>query len=463
VLGALALGAVLLSAGGAAAHGPDEPVQPGGRRGISVLQLQGYLDPPVAALATRTLAQANRDRTSLVVIQLDSNGVLATDVAPLVQAIRRSRVPIVVWVGPSGAHAQGGAALLAEAAPVLFVGQGSDIGPATPVRLDHPDAVPDSAVRAELARLAGANRRNPVRAQELTTMSVGATVGAATGVTNGARPTLGEVVVTVDGQEVHTAAGVIRLSTATVVGTGTGRRRQPNQDVVFASLGIGARVQHELISPRLAYLLLVVGLALIVFEFFAASVGFGSAVGAICLVSSCYGFSHLPVEVWAAVLIGLAIVAFGIDVQAGQLGPWTAIATAALLGGSLTLYGGSSRLRVPWWELILVVAAALAFFVAAVPAFVRARFSTPTVGREGLIGELGEAEVPVDPDGVVVIRGSRWRARTNRATPIAVGASARVVSVEGLVLEVEPEEGAARDYRDRARSRSKQPGGAGPG
>ena len=107
-----------------------------------------------------------------------------------------------------------------------------------------------------------------------------------------------------------------------------------------------------------------------------------------------------------------------------RLGAWTGIATVGLVVGSFALFGGSSRLHVPWWEVALVVLAVLAFFVGAVPAFVRARFSTPTVGREGLIGELAQAEVPVDPDGVVVIRGSRWRARTNRATPILAGASA---------------------------------------
>ncbi len=207
----------------------------------------------------------------------------------------------------------------------------------------------------------------------------------------------------------------------------------------------------------------MVGLALIVFEFFAASVGFGSAVGAVCLISACYGFSHLPVVAWAAVVVGLAVLAYAIDVQAGRLGAWTVVATLALLAGSIALFGGSSRLHLPWWELVLVLLAVLAFFVGAVPAFVRARFSTPTVGREGLIGEFGEAEVAVDPDGVVVIRGSRWRAHTNRATPILAGASARVVAVDGLVLEVEPEAGGARDYRDRARSRSKRrnsaPGG----
>ena len=70
-----------------------------------------------------------------------------------------------------------------------------------------------------------------------------------------------------------------------------------------------------------------------------------------------------------------------------------------------------------------------------------------------MIGEDGTAEVAVDPDGVVLIRGARWRARTNRATPIEAGDPVKVVAVEGLVLEVEPPEGGAQDYRERARNR----------
>ena len=85
----------------------------------------------------------------------------------------------------------------------------------------------------------------------------------------------------------------------------------------------------------------------------------------------------------------------------------------------------------------------------AMTAVIRARFSTPTIGREAMVGELGDAEVDVAPDGVVTIRGSRWRARTNRATPSRAGDRVRVVEVAGFVLEVEPEEGGAKDYRDR--------------
>ena len=98
---------------------------------------------------------------------------------------------------------------------------------------------------------------------------------------------------------------------------------------------------------------------------------------------------------------------------------------------------------------MLVLAGLVVFMVAAMPAVVRSRYSTPTVGREGIIGEMGTAEADVAPEGVVLVRGARWRARTNRATPIDAGQAVRVVSIDGLLLEVEPLEGAARDHRDR--------------
>jgi len=77
------------------------------------------------------------------------------------------------------------------------------------------------------------------------------------------------------------------------------------------------------------------------------------------------------------------------------------------------------------------------------------RFATPTIGREWMIGSEGEAVDPIDPDGIAVVGSARWRARTNRATPIAAGDGLRVVAIDGVTLEVEPLEGAARDYRER--------------
>ncbi len=72
------------------------------------------------------------------------------------------------------------------------------------------------------------------------------------------------------------------------------------------------------------------------------------------------------------------------------------------------------------------------------PAMVRTRFSTPTIGREWMVGETGTAVGEVAPDGIVRVREAPWRAHTSRMTPIEAGQAVRVVSIDGLVLAVEP-------------------------
>jgi membrane-bound serine protease (ClpP class) len=431
--------------------GASAPAARPGHRGIDVVEVQGLLDPPTASLVLDSIANANRTGATMLVLRLDSKGAVDTDPSRIVRAIERSKLPVVAWVGPSGARAESAATLLLQAAHKAFVAPGSDVGPADPVNLDTPDEPGRAAVAADLARLARARHRNVGGVTRLTSHSMSANEAQRAGAIDGIRPTIGEVIVTLDGKTIQTAGGPVKLSTAKVVGHGTGRRRQPNQQVVFDSLSLGARVQHSLISPSLAYFLFLAGLALIVFEFFACSVGFAGAVGALAMIGGFYGFSHLPVAWWGLLLLVVAEFGLSIDVQAGGLGAWTIIGSACLVAGSLTLYDGSSRLDPVWWVILIVCVLLILFFLFALPSFIRSRFSTPTVGREGMVGELGTAEVPVDPDGVVLIRGARWRARTNRATPIQTGDSVRVIAVEGLVLEVEPESGGARDYRERGR------------
>ena len=119
--------------------------------------------------------------------------------------------------------------------------------------------------------------------------------------------------------------------------------------------------------------------------------------------------------------------------------------------GSIFLFRSlpSVNLRPGWFTLFVVVAGILLTFVSGMPSMVRTRFATPTIGREWMIGETGSATTLISPDGVALVSGARWRARTNRATPIAAGASLRVVGIDGVTLDVEPVEGAARDYRER--------------
>jgi membrane-bound serine protease (ClpP class) len=144
-----------------------------------------------------------------------------------------------------------------------------------------------------------------------------------------------------------------------------------------------------------------------------------------------------------------AFVALAIDVQTGVPRVWTGIGVVLYVVASLRLFDGMS---LSWITLLVGIGGLLLAFLSGMPSMVRTRFATPTIGREWMVGELGEAAVAVDPDGVVTIRGASWRARTNRATPIGKGDRVRVVAIDGVTLEVEPEEGGARDYRERNHS-----------
>lgn len=447
-----ALGLVLLAPDAVAGAAPSA-TRDNSKAGIAVIQVDGLIDPPNAQLIRDSIRDANRRPTSLLVIKFASGGAVDVNPGPLVRAIRSSRVPVAVWVGPAGGKAKGVAALLATAASVAAVSNDSTIGPANPLRLDDTSA--SASYLHEMGALNDSNGRRAAGGRAMVNRKLSATDAVKLGATNRVCPdvpgcpTLGDFIVNLDGRTVPTAHGPVKLSTAKVVGAGADRRRQPNQVIRFRKLDLVGQAIHTLTSPSIAYLLLVIGLALIVFEFFTISVGLAGGAGAIGLIGAFVGFSHLPVTWWALGLILVAMFGYAIDVQAGRPLAWTVIATILLIVGSLFLYGGSSNLDVPWWLLVIMIGGTLAFMVGAMPVAVRSRFSTPTIGREGLIGEMGEAAVDVAPDGVVIVRGARWRARTNRATPVRAGDQIRVIEVDGLVLEVEPESGGARDYRER--------------
>ncbi len=346
-----------------------------------------------------------------LVVQLDSGGGVVSDAVlqRLAGTIAGSPVPVAVWVGPNGSRALGAAAVIFRAAALRGMAPRTRAGDAPP---------PDPLAGRILSDSQAA-------AQGITTPTLN-------------QPTLGDFVVNLDGQQV----GGQTLHTATVVQANGQPRRQPIVSVRFEKLNLVQQLLHTAASPSVAYLMLLIGLLLIAMEFFTGGVGIGAGCGAGALVLAAYGLGTLPLRVWALVLLGVGVFGFCVDLQSGVPRVWTAVGGLSLLFGSLYLYRGVH-------PSILALAAGLLgtplFMVAGLPAMTRARFSTATIGRQSLVGEMGVALGPVQPEGTVEIRGVPWRARTNRATPIAVGDPIRVVSIDGLLLEVEPETGGARD------------------
>lgn len=377
------------------------PATAGPPGAVSVIEVSGRIDPIEVDFITRSLSAAEASRAELFVIQLDSPGALVSrnELTVLAFRIIDSQVPVAVWVGPTGSRAHGAAAGLLEAAGVASMAPGSHVG-----------------------RAPGIPR------------SLGANEAKARGIVSVIAPTLGDLVVGLDGQKV----GDKVLSTARVVDRDGQPRREVTGNVRFAKLGILERILHSAASPQVAYLLLVIGLVLVIFEFFTAGIGLAGLVGAGSLVLAAYGLAVLPTSPLGLALIGVGFAGYAIDVQAGAPRAWTANGTVALALGSRWLFGDG--ITVPWYTVVLTVAGVALFMVAAMRSMIRARFSTPTIGRESMIGKMGEATTGIDPDGMVRLQGGLWRAHASRITPIAAGAPVRVVAIDGLVLEVEPDD-----------------------
>jgi membrane-bound serine protease (ClpP class) len=410
-----------------AAAGASEVAQISDRH-MEVVQVQGAIDPVVADLIKNSIRRAQSNGASLVILQIDSHGAIDTDPLELIAAVRASKVPIVTWVGPGRAAAGGVAAALVAGSSFSAASPSARLGPILPFRLDGED--PKEGV------LYGGRENFIIKRVS------GAAAGQADSI-DVVAPTLGDVLVALNGEEVETAAGRVKLSTTKQVDTKDGPRQTADQPVRFLKPGTFQNVQHSLTSPSVVFLLLIVGLGLMVFEFFTMGVGLAGATGAVAVVGALYGSSHLPVTWWALGLLVISTFGFAVDVQAGHQGFWTGIGVVGLLAGALTLFGGASALNVPLWLVALILVGQIVFMLGGMTVAVRNRFSIPTVGRDSMIGELGEARTELNPDGVVTVRGAPWRARTHRGRPVSPGGPVRVVAVDRLVLEVEAGEAPA--------------------
>jgi len=241
-------------------------------------------------------------------------------------------------------------------------------------------------------------------------------------------PTLADFIGQLDGREVKGRTISTARSKAPFV-------LREDLDIRFRKTGLVDRTLHGLGSPSATYFFVVAGLLLLLFEFFSAGIGIAAATGAICLALSAYGIGTLDTRPLGLGLLVAATVAFGVDIQAASPRFWTGVGTVTLVLGSLTMFDGH---RPGWLALLLVTVSALLAVLFGIPSTVRTRFSTPTIGREDLVGALGTATTAIDPEGTVEVRGAPWRARTF-PKPIAVGDRVEVVAIEGLVLEVIPE------------------------
>ncbi|MDW3215929.1 MAG: NfeD family protein [Ilumatobacteraceae bacterium] len=423
-----AIAAFSAVAPGAAAQDEAEATAP-----VDVLQVNGLFDDIVVAEIGAAIDRADDQGSQALILQVDSRGAVVSDeaIADLMVRIDDSPVAIGVWVGPSGARLYGTPAQILTVADVTGMAPGSRVGNVGAPISDFDLGPGLNELRSRTVGLSEA-RSLGVFKQRISDLGIA---------------TLPNMIDALDG---YSENGV-ELDTTIETLTDSGVvQRETIAPVRFSKLGLVDQLFHTVASPPVAYLLLLIGLALIVFEFYTAGVGVAGVVGAVCAILAAYGLAALPARGWAVGLIVAAMFAFAVDVQVGIPRFWTGVGIVLTIVGSLWLFESvdGTSLRPSWLSLLVGIGGVMLTFIVGMPSMVRTRFATPTVGREWMIGAEGTAVTAISPEGTVKVGAGEWHARTNRATPLEAGEALRVAAIDGVTLEVEPLEGAARDYRE---------------
>ncbi len=406
---------------------------------VDVFEVSGLFDSVMVDAIEDAITTSENNGSQALILQLNTGGAVVSDerMTELLQRVADAKVAIGLWVGPSrDAHTYGRPAQLFGVADVTAMVAGTRIG--------H---------TGELLQLEGAEVDLGTGSDQLRNGTLSFSEARRLGVlrldiTDEGVPTVRSMVLALDG---------VQLDDGTVLDTvvqelnDEGQSQNVSTLVRFSSLDLIDELFHSVASPPIAFLFFVVGCCLLIFELFTAGVGLAGSIGLVLAAFGCYGFAELPTRPGAIALLVGAMVAFAIDVQVGIPRLWTGVGATLFALGAWFLFEPlpGNDLRLSWLTLSVAIIGVLLTFIVGMPSMVRTRFATPTIGRDWMIGSSGLAVGAIDPEGVAQVGESKWRARTNRATPLAAGAELRVVAIDGVTLEVEPMEGAARDYRER--------------
>ncbi|HUO46883.1 MAG TPA: NfeD family protein [Acidimicrobiia bacterium] len=391
------------------AAAPDNSVE----ASVEVIEVDGMLDAATAGYLSSAIEQAVGMR-ELVVVQLNVPAVVAevVELERLAGLIGDPPLPLVVWIGPAPARVGGGAAQLLALAGVRA-------------------AAPGTVIENWEPAIVGKAHTLLAEPDGLGTLVVSEPVP---GIVDVVAPSIRQLL-----QELHEAEVDVRGETVTLQTLTETEGGVTTVPVSFRKPGFFHRFLHLGAEPAAAFFFLVAGLTVASFEFYALGPGIAAAVAALSLLLSGYGMSNLPVRPWALGLSVLGLACLTIGYQQGGVLALTILGAAALTVGGLNLVGGAPQIEVHALGVVASVLAALFFYLLAMPTVGRARFSTPTLGRDHLIGRMGKATGALSPDGVVEVDGGQWPATAHREAHIRLGDPIRVVGVDGWRLEVERE------------------------
>jgi membrane-bound serine protease (ClpP class) len=400
--------------------------------GVGLIKIAGAIGPATANYIARAISVATARKDACLVVQLDTPGGLLDSTKEIVQSFYASKVPIVVYVAPSGASAASAGTFITLAANIAAMAPSTTIGAAHPVELGPGGGTEKlggvmkeklenyaSSWIQSIAERRGRNVKWAISAVR-TSASITAEKALELKVIDLIAPDMSGLLQKLNGRKV----GGAPLKTAGL-------------KVAPIPMLPREKLFQMLWRPEVMLVLMLVALYGIIGELSTPGAILPGVIGGIALILVLYMAAILPVNAAGLALIGLAFVLFVIDVFTPTHGILTFGGIVAFFLGALMLFNRSGPFRLPLAYIIPATVVTAAFFIFVVGAGLRAQLLPTRVGREAMLGQTVSALTPISAErGKVFIEGEYWNAVSN--TPVESGQPVEVVGVEGLTLKVKP-------------------------
>ena len=395
---------------------------------VYIIRVADAIGPGIADYIISGIKTAEENGAACLIIELDTPGGLAESMRIIVQNILSSRVPVVVFVYPGGARAASAGVMITMAADVAAMAPGTNIGAAHPVGAGGKDidgTMSEKVINdmvAQAKSVAEKRGRNAKWVEDAIRESVSVTETEALkeNIIDLIATDTDDLIKQLNGREIKDR-GILKLD---------------NVKKVTIKETLRTKILKTISNPNIAYILMMIGLAGLYFEFSHPGSIFPGVIGAIALILAFFAMQTLPVNYAGVLLIVLAIIFFIMEMKIVSYGLLSVAGVVSLLLGSLMLFKGDGPdMKLSLQVLLPTVILISGFFVAIAGLVFRAQISKPTTGSTGLVGEIGVVKKALTPDGKVFVHGELWNARAK--DPIDKDAKVRIVQVVNLILEVE--------------------------
>lgn len=407
---------------------------------IGVIQFDGMVNPGMGEFVVDAIERAQQEKAQALIIEIDTPGGLVSTTEKMVQAILPSKVPIIVYITPSGAHAASAGTFITLAGHVAAMSPATRIGAAHPVFGNGQD--PESAGKhmarkiendlvALVEGIAKERNRNVEWAKDAVVESISATADEALeiGIIDYVARDRADLLEKLDGRQLMVADEKVELDT-------------DGAAVIEYEPSLRSSLLVFLANPTIAMILGLIGFLGIIIEIKAPGMYIPGIVGILCLLIAAISMESLPIDVGGLILIvvglGLLVAEFYTPTY-GALsitgGISLAIGFVLLIDPSDPDFAIDPTFRLTWIDVLPVVLTAVGFSFFLSYFIVRSKMTKPFSGSEGLVGTHGKVLRPVGREGgQVFVGGEYWQAWSEE--PIDKDEEIEVVKVDGLRLEV---------------------------